>query len=282
MMSYRVIAVHANESRHAVDRIRLAARIALDHQAHLVGVAASALPPSFYMSGISGEGTATLTAYLDFMKERADVTLDSFEAAAKQAGVTSYEKRVIEDEPGMALCLQARYSDLLVLSQPDPDEEIAAESVRAANYVVVNSCRPVLLVPYAGKFESVNGRALVAWDGSPEAARAVSGAIPLLRQAKLVQVAVFNAETGRNAHGDEPGADIAHYLARHGVTVEVSRQFTGGEIDVGNAMLSYIDDFGADLAVMGAYGHSRLREALLGGVTRTVLQAMTVPILMSH
>lgn len=280
-MSYRIIAVHADESSHAADRIRLAARIALDHQAHLVGVAVSALPPSYYMS-MGGEGTAVLSAYLDFMKERADVTLDSFETIVKQAGVTSYEKRMIEDEAGMALCLQARYSDLLILSQPDPDEETSAGQVRTVNYVVVNAGRPVLLVPYAGKFESVSGRALVAWDGSPEAARAVSGAIPLLCRAKLVQVAVFNAETGPYSHGEEPGGDIAHYLARHGVTVEVTRHVTADEIDLGNAMLSYIDDFGADLAVMGAYGHSRLREALLGGVTRTVLEAMTVPILMSH
>lgn len=280
-MSYRIIAVHANESRHAADRIRLAARIALDHQACLVGLAASALPPSYYMS-MGGEGTAVLSAYLDFMKARAAITLDSFEAIMKEAGVTSYEKRVIEDEAGMALCLQARYSDLLILSQPDPDEETSAEPGRTVNYVVVNAGRPVLLVPYAGKFESVSGRVLLAWDGSLEAARAVSSAIPLLRRAKLVQVAVFNAESGSNAHGEEPGSDIAHYLARHGVTVEVSRHVTADEIDLGNAILSYIDDFGADLAVMGAYGHSRVREALLGGVTRTVLQSMTVPILMAH
>ena len=123
---------------------------------------------------------------------------------------------------------------------------------------------------------------VIAWDGSLEASRAVSGAIPLLRQADLVQVAVFDPEIGPAAHGEEPGADIALYLARHGVKVDVERQRTGNEIDIGNAILSHVADFGADLLVMGGYGHARVREILMGGVSRTILRSMTIPVLMSH
>jgi nucleotide-binding universal stress UspA family protein len=280
-MSYRTIAVHVNDSRHALKRIQIAARIAADNAAHLVGVAATGVPESFYMSGMMGEGSATLVAYLDFMKERAVTNLAAFESAVGKSGV-SHERRIIEDDAGSALCLQARYSDLLVLGQTDPEESALPEPADLPDYVIANAGRPVLLVPYAGKFDSVGERALIAWDGSLEAARAVSGAIPLLRKAKLVQVAVFDPKVGLNAHGEEPGADIALYLARHGVTVEVSRRYTEGDIDIGNALLSHLDDFGADLAVMGGYGHSRFREVLLGGVTRTVLQSMTVPVLMAH
>lgn len=279
-MAYRTIAVHVNDSRHALDRMSIAADIAIEAEAHLVGVAATALPDTFYMGGIVGEGAAALSAYLDFMKERAATTLAAFDAVAEKAGVPSYEKRVIEDEAAVALCLQARYSDLLVIGQPDPDEALPAERADLPEYVVVNCGKPVLLHPYVRSVESVGRRVLIAWDGSLEAARAVSGAIPMLCKARLVQVAVFNPRIGPGAHGEEPGADIAVYLARHGINVEVSRQNAGE--DIGNAMLSYVADFGADLMVMGAYGHSRFREVLLGSATRTVLHAMTVPVLMSH
>jgi nucleotide-binding universal stress UspA family protein len=151
-----------------------------------------------------------------------------------------------------------------------------------AEYVLLNAINPVLIVPYAGEFSSVGQRVLIAWDGSMEAARAVHGAIPLLQRAGQVQVAVFDPRVGPGAHGEEPGADIALFLARHGIRVDVSRHVTGGEIDIGNAILSHASDFGADLLVMGGYGHSRFREVLLGGVTRTILRSMTTPVLMSH
>jgi len=281
-MTYKTIAVYVNDSRHTMDRVQVAARLALAHRAHLVGVAATGIPETFYMGGVAGEGMAGLNVYLDFVKERAATTLAAFELVAARAGVSSFEKRAIEDEAGAALCLQARYSDLLVIGQPDPDEGLPAERSDVAQYVLLNGGRPVLLVPYAGSFDAIGRRAVIAWDGSPEAARAVTGAIPLLRESGLVQVAVFNPEIGYAAHGEEPGADIALYLARHDIKVEVARQTTDRHVDLGNALLSHVADFGADLLVMGGYGHARLREVLLGGVTRTVLTSMTIPVLMSH
>lgn len=284
-MTYRTIAVYVNESRHALERVNFAAQLAVDTDAYLVGVAATALTQSYYIHGMGGiaiESATVLNAYLDQLKERALTALASFDGVADKAGVRSAEKRVIEDEAGSALCLQARYSDLLVMSQNDPSEALPTQASNVAEFVVINSGRPVLLIPYAGKFDAAFERVLIAWDGSLQAARAVTGAIPLLRRAKLVQVAVFDPEIGPTAHGEEPGADIALYLARHGVTVEVTQQNTGQDIDIGNAIVSYSSDFGADLIVMGAYGHSRFRELLLGGATHTILNSMTVPVLMSH
>jgi nucleotide-binding universal stress UspA family protein len=281
-MDYKTIAVHVNESKHTLSRVRLAARWAAKFGAHLVGTAATGLPATFYLGGISGEGAIIVPAYLDVLKDRAQTALAMSDAVVAQEDVHSFEKRMIEEEPGVALCLQARYSDLLVIGQDDPEDKTAAQPPMVAEYVLLNAINPVLIVPYAGEFSSVGQRVLIAWDGSMEAARAVHGAIPLLQRAGQVQVAIFDPRVGPGAHGEEPGADIALFLARHGIRVDVSRHVTGGEIDIGNAILSHASDFGADLLVMGGYGHSRFREVLLGGVTRTILRSMTTPVLMSH
>lgn len=281
-MGYKTILVHADESRHTSKRVRLAARLAVDNAAHLVGVAATALPGSFYLPGVVGESAVTVTAYLDYLRERARGTLMEFESIVQKAGLSSYETRVVNDEAGAALCLQARYSDLVIVGQADPEEELPALRAGFPEYVVMNSGRPVLIVPYAGEFERIGKRVLVAWDASMEATRAVTAALPFLQQSELVQVVVYNSKSRPDAHGEQPGADIALWLSRHGIKVEVSQQTTSNEIDTGNALLSYVADFNADLLVMGGYGHSRFREILLGGVTKTVLQSMTVPILMAH
>ncbi|HYD82379.1 MAG TPA: universal stress protein [Paucimonas sp.] len=279
---YKTVAVHVNESPHTLSRVKLASKWAVKFDTHLVGVAATGLPPSFYLGGLSGEGAAVVPAYIDALRDRAETALAMSEAVAAKDGVRSFEKRMIEEEPGVALCLQARYCDLLIIGQDDPDDQVMMQTKKVAEYVLLNSINQVLIVPHAGEFASVGQRVLIAWDGSMEAARAVHGAIPVLRRAGLVQVAVFDPKIGAGAHGEEPGADIALFLARHGVRVDVSRHATGNDIDVGNAILSHAADYGADLLVMGGYGHSRFREVMLGGVTRTVLQSMTMPVLMSH
>ena len=137
-----------------------------------------------------------------------------------------------------------------------------------------------MIVPHAGHFERPGKHVLIAWDGSMEATRAVSNALPALRRAKQVTVALFNVPRYGIVHGQEPGADIAQYLARHGVKVNVCNDVTA--IDIGNALLSLAADKGADLLVMGGYGHSRFREVLLGGVTQTILKTMTLPVMLSH
>jgi nucleotide-binding universal stress UspA family protein len=136
-------------------------------------------------------------------------------------------------------------------------------------------------VPYAGRFESLGKRVLVGWNAGREAARAVQDALPLLMAAESVTVLTVNPEIGLGGHGEEPGADIALHLARHGVRVTVEHM-TAPEISAGDVILNRAFELSADLLVIGAYGHSRLREMVLGGVTRSLLQQMTVPVLMSH
>jgi nucleotide-binding universal stress UspA family protein len=282
-MSYKTIVVHVNESSHTAARVKLAAAIAAQHEAHLIGVATPSLPNLFYMPGFDAGAGEALASYLALVKEGALTALAAFEGFARQAGVPTCETRLVEDETGLSLCLQSRYCDLLVIGQNDPDQQISTQSQDVPEYVLTHSPSPILFVPFAGRFDSVGKRIVVAWNGSVEAARAVAAAMPFLKRAALAQVVVFNAGKGDpGAHGEEPGADIARHLVRHGVKVQVSQQTTDDGMDIGNALLSHLADFDADLLVMGGYGHSRLREFTLGGVTRTILKSMTVPVLMAH
>jgi nucleotide-binding universal stress UspA family protein len=147
--------------------------------------------------------------------------------------------------------------------------------------VALAAGRPVLAIPYAGRFEAVGRRVLIGWDASREATRAVADAMPLLAAAETVSVLSIDPREGPSAHGPVPGADISPHLARHGVNATVERTVSAG-VPAGDLLLSRAADLGADLLVVGAYGHSRARELLLGGVTRTLLQSMTLPVLMSH
>ncbi len=273
-MTYKTILVHVDSSKHSAPRVNAAAALALAQDAHLVGAATTGISPySAAMIPIVG---ADLFGNFDLLRERTQQALSVFATTARQAGVATSEKRMVEEESNAGMCLQARYADLVVLSQTDPEETTNV----SPEYVAMNCSRPVLVLPHSGSFKQIGKKVLIAWDGSIEATRAVTNAIPLLRQADLVQVAIFNSKSRADAHGAEPGADIALYLARHKVKVEVVKQET--EIDIGNALLSLAHDLSSDLLVMGVYGHSRFQEMLLGGVTRTILKSMTVPVLMSH
>lgn len=176
--------------------------------------------------------------------------------------------------------MQARYCDLIVVGQHDPREPSPVVMPDFPQYVVLNSGRPVLITPYAGRYETIGNRVLIGWDGSMAATRAVTSALPLLRRAQLVEVAAINAGAQSNGQPPTPGSELAVYLARHQVKVDVLLQESAH--DAGSALLSLAAERNSDLLVMGGYGHSRFREILLGGVTRTVLESMMLPVLMSH
>ncbi|WP_394777460.1 universal stress protein [Undibacterium sp.] len=279
-MSYQSILVHVDQSRNAEARIRIAADIANAEGAHLIGVAMTGISRWVYANSAPMFADPGMVINLDILKEKAQAALNDFSRIIRSMGVESYETRLVDDEAAGGISMQARYSDLVIIGQTDLDEPEPSVTPDFPEYVLLNCGRPVLIVPYAGHFENIGQRALIAWDAGVQAARAVSLALPLLKRAKIAQVAVFNPDRNPGAHGEQPGADIALYLARHKVRAEISEH--KGQADVGNALLSLATDFASDLIVMGGYGHSRFREILLGGVTRTVLNTMTVPVLMSH
>lgn len=276
-MPYKTILVHADNSPHAPQRLQAAIELAAQHGAHLVGAAMTGVSRFLYQDSSIDMARTVLAVQLEALHAQAARALAAFDTAAFGAGLASFERRLVDDDPAGALALQARYADLVVVSQADPEDPAARLVPDLPEYVVLNGARPVLIVPYAGHFDTIGSHAMLAWDASIEATRATAAALPMLQQAGKVTVAVFNPGS---AHGEQPGADIALYLARHGVTATVTVQPTA--IDVGNALLSMAAETGANLLVMGGYGHTRFRELVLGGVTRTILGSMTIPVLMAH
>ena len=172
-----------------------------------------------------------------------------------------------------------RASDLVVVGQPNPADPQAAIGTGMAGHILLQSGRPVIFLPYAMPAPERYGNVVIAWDGSRSAARAVSDAMPLLYGANKVWVLTANKE--KEARRTMPDIDLGIYLAEHELNVEIVENNIAG-IDAGNWLLSSATDLNADLLVMGAYGHSRFGELVLGGVTRTVLKSMTLPTIMSH
>jgi nucleotide-binding universal stress UspA family protein len=278
-MTYKTLVVHVGVDARRRERLDLACGLAAAFDAHLVGL--FALTDVVLPYALGGNAGIVIEAERRWRDEAAGEAKADFDAAAARAGVQKTEWRRSDAGALGAARLSARYADLVVVGQPDPDR--AAEEHMPGYFteeLILSAGRPVLIVPYAGRFAAVGSRALVAWNASREAARALTDALPLLQRAKSVEVVAFEPQRAGADHGAEPGADVALYLARHGVKVSAARQ--QAHIDVGSQILSRAADTDADLIVMGAYGHSRARELVLGGVTRSLLEAMTVPVLMAH
>lgn len=273
-MTYKTILVHCDEQPRALARIELAIDLALRHDAHLIGMAVEPVPqlPIDVTALPSGD---ILTLLERDNKARLAGAKVMFQRETVAAGITAeFIERV--DDPIEAFATAARYADLVVVGQRAEDSRIP----NLADSVAIASGRPVIAVPYIGYSKPVGERVLLAWNASLQATRAATAAMPLLAKARQVTMLVVDGQ-GDPAHGDEPGADAARWLARHGVNVEVHREASGGT-DPGNVILSRVLDFDADLIVMGIYGHSRVREFVLGGASATILSSMTIPVLMAH
>ena len=276
-MSYKTILVQIDAGKRCSARVDVAIRLARRYDAHLVGlhVLTPFEPPGYVMAEM---GPAIMEAQKLVAATTIAQTEGEFAKQTSAAGLRNVEWRTAVDDLVAAVTLHARYADLVVIGQADAADDSHVPS-DFPEQVVLAAGRPVLIVPSVGNFPTLGKRILVAWNPSREASRAVTDAIPLLQQAENVHIMAVNPRAAE--HGVVPGADIGLYLARHGVRVEVKTDH-GAEIDVGNELLSRAADLDADLIVMGGYGHSRLKEWVLGGATRTILESMTVPVLMSH
>lgn len=276
-VAFKDILVHVDSSGRSSERLKVAASLARTHGAHLVGLYVRwrpDLPPAVAVQ--LAPDIAAIQALFNENAERE--ARAAFDAVAPGTGVTC-EWRAVDGTVAEAVPLHARYADLTVIGQAadwDDDRHLADALVLAVG-------RPVLAVPYAGRFDTVGQRVLVAWNGSREATRAVHDALPLLKSARRVTVLAVNPDDlgPPDGMGDLPGADLCLHLARHGVNA-VCQQVQADDLEVGALLLSRAADEDADLLVMGAYGRSRLSERVLGGATRHVLRHMTVPVLLSH
>jgi len=247
-------------------------------EAHLLAVAVSYDPiiPGTVMGGIPPE---IIDGQRRESDKKAGAAKARFEQAAKRAGI-SYETRIINASLQGAADMIGRLGrrfDLMIVGQPDRQKSSADQVVDEG--VLFESGRPVIFVPFIQKGAAKLERMMICWDGGRAAARAVADSLPLLKKAKQVEVVIISDKPGKS--DEVPGADLGQHLARHGLKVDVKR-ITSPDIDVPSTILSHAADSSADMIVMGGYGHSRLKERILGGVTRGMLQSMTVPTLMSH
>jgi nucleotide-binding universal stress UspA family protein len=285
-MAMKDILVHLDGTPRAGVRLDAAATLAAAHGAHLTGVYVIELASPTLFYGDPG-GFADVRLIEEMLQNmRAAATAESrpveerFRERLRRDGIAG-EWRRAEGRAAETVALHARYADLAIVGQHDPKDAALTSAGQIPTVALLSSGRPVLVLPYAGTFATLGERVLVAWKSSREAARALNDALPLLRRAQAVTVLAVNPESGVAGDGDTPAADIALHLARHGVTAEAAHT-SATEVSDGDALLNYASDMDADLIVAGGYGHSRMRELAFGGVTRTLLTTMTVPVFLSH
>jgi nucleotide-binding universal stress UspA family protein len=279
-MSYKSILVHLDTSKAVHARFELALRLAKQFDAHLTGLFTIFRPEPGSFTVMAG--TAEYFAEHEKIRtERAGAMERLVHAEFARAKVAG-EWKVATGNVNTAVLKAARLADLTIIGQDDPDDPESFDADQFVETLVLSAGRPVLVVPYAGQFPNVGSNVLFAWDGSREATRALHDALPFLAHAKRITVFTVNALEGEPPASRIPGSDIAAIIARHGANV-VTEEIEGVRgVPVGDMLLSRASDLGADLIVMGCYGHSRWRELVLGGATRSILKSMTVPVLMSH
>lgn len=278
-MSYKDLLVHVDPSKQCAARLAVAAALARRFGASLTGFYAT--PPVGVSPFMSDQFPPGLLEEADARTAQArDVAEAGFEAATARLEPKAAWLEATGDAAEL-LMLEARLADLVILGQPDPDEALPGIGSGLPEHVIMGSGRPALLVPYAGRFETLGERVLVAWNGSAQAARAVADALPLLARAKHVEVLAIGAEEGYPGTREAPGQDVARHLAKHGIKAE-AHHLKAGDVAIGDLLLSRAAEQALDLIVMGVYGHSRVRELVLGGVSRLIFERMTVPIFMAH
>lgn len=274
MSPIRSILVHLDGTARAEVRLRLAHQLANEHRA-MLSVQFAVAP--IVMPVAVGGGMAAIPVPDDIDRRHRDSARQLFERTLARDACTWHESA--GEPPARSFVHRALLADLLVLGQRDPDDasgfDVPADFVEV---VLMASGRPGLVVPYAGDFRNLPETVLIAWKPTREAARALAGALPFLQRARQVHVVCSGND---DVDARQAMAEVGLYLRWHGVG-SVTEHLGLDDADAGNALLSLAADTGAELLVMGCYGHSRTRELVLGGASRTVLQAMTLPVLMAH
>lgn len=280
-MTYKTVLVHLNDERRAARLAGFAAQFAEAHGAHLIGIFIVPLPvvlsewPDIAIAELI---EAQRKSYRDEAKRVAAIFSDRTSGMSRPS-----EWRVIESQyPTVAECLveSARMADLLIAAQADPAWQYM-QTFDAPETAIMEGGRPVLIVPNEGKPEAVAKHVTVAWNGKRESTRAAFDALPAIEKAGAATIVWVDPRTGSSSVGDLPCAELATTFARHGVRIE-GANLPADDKDVASALAEHVARTQSGLLVMGAYGHSRLREFVMGGTTRNVMRSMKVPVLFSH
>jgi nucleotide-binding universal stress UspA family protein len=279
-MTIKDILVHVDDGAPARARLDLALKLAQPFGARVTALYLLAEP---FMSGASRHAPAdVIHEHLALANAAADKVLAVMAADAERSGAgfrILKESGSLDRLPGL-LARDARNSDLVIVGQPDPKTG-SSDDALLVEAAFMETGRPALVIPYGGAPQTPFDRVMVAWNASREASRAVHDALPLLVAAKEVVILVIDPDDIAAALGRQPGSGVARHLEHHGASVRV-KTVESGRRRAGEVILSEATAETADLLVMGGYGHSKLREALLGGATRTLLADATLPILLSH
>jgi nucleotide-binding universal stress UspA family protein len=277
-MSFKTILVHVDDVETCKARLDAAVQLALDCQAQLVGL--------YLVPAIDQSSVAAMMLPTDLVERRVREIADAQRAAedvfrrtAADAGLAAVDWRAPAGSPIAAAVAQGRCTDLFIVGQRNPPGYMFAEEL--VTTVMLETGRPILVVPYIGARPTIGQNVLVAWDGGREATRAVADAMPMLERARRVTVIAVGREADERIGASLAETPLAGWLRQHGVKVDFVRDDVS-DVTTGEWLLSRAADLGSDLMVMGGYAHTRMRELILGGVTRTMLQSMTVPVLMAH
>ena len=280
-MKPKTFVVSLNDTANLDNVLATCSALAASNDAHIIGVY---IIPSVEVYAVYG-GIA-MADVVDVQRQRylsmASEVREKFEQTMARNSL-SHEWReldAISSSIGREFSQQCRLADMAIIGQVVADTSCGVEP-GFAEYVVMDAGRPVLLLPRGKSFETIGKKVVMGWNASREAARACFDALPLLSPDSEVDLVWVDPQKQRGVAGDVPGAELAATFARHDINVTAGPMPTA-DSDVGGALLMRAGDVGADLLVMGAYGHSRVREFVFGGATEHVLNNMTVPVLMSH
>jgi nucleotide-binding universal stress UspA family protein len=277
-MAYKTILVHCDASRGTAGRYRIAADLADRFGGHVIGLH---VRRAFQAPAFTDAGPAMDSLYRTYetaVRAEEAMAAAAFKEAVGSKGLSN-EWRVADGYVDEILAAEARVADLVIVGQAEPDSPPTTTPADLAEGIAMAAECPVVIVPFIGAAKPPGKTVMLCWNDSREAKHAAVGALPLLAAADKVIVLIIDPKVGRDR--EEPGADVAVWLARHGVKVTVQRD-SAADSDVGGVILSRAADHDVDLIVMGIYGHSRLRERVLGGASRTLLASMTAPLLVAH
>jgi nucleotide-binding universal stress UspA family protein len=278
-MTYRNLLLLLDAGDRWATRTAIAIDLARKFECRVTGLAPTGIVNLPAAVGAASFAEVSTQAW-DAVRTQAQTCCTSFESACRAAGFGSYEVQLEQDDHAAALVRYAAYHDLGIVGQIEPDADGYGGSREVVEQAVLYSPRPTLVIPYAGSFPSVGNNVLVAWDESREAARAVCDALPLLKRARKVSVFAWTEANDRESARRREFDRLLLWLRSHGVDAEARSEVA--QIPIAAAIQSQAAESGADLVVMGAYGHARWRERTLGGATRGLLTSMTVPVLMSR
>jgi nucleotide-binding universal stress UspA family protein len=273
-MTFKTILAYCDADKSVEQRLGIATDLATRFDSHLVGlhVRPSFRPPVYFDSGFATDELYKL--YEDTVAADQKTAMSAFAKATEGRNI-AIEQEITDGIVEQVLTKRARWSDLVIVGQTGRDTPSATPS-DLPETVALSCGHPVLVVPYVEVKWPIGKNIMVCWNASREAARAVTDALPLLKTADKVTVLAFSP-------GDEDAGtvDVAGWLSRHGIKARPEEESANG-LDIAESILSRAADLDIDLLVMGVYGHTRVREMVLGGASRTLLQSMTVPVLMAH